>query len=84
MLMILTGGVYIYSINDGSPLKDTKANAGDILLQIDGEQIDSVSDMTNMMGKYHAGDSVTLTVFSVNQGENFDVQVTLLEDKSDN
>ncbi|MCI2160882.1 MAG: trypsin-like peptidase domain-containing protein [Oscillospiraceae bacterium] len=80
----INGGVYIYSINDGSPLKDTKANAGDILLQIDGEQIDSVSDMTNIMGKYHAGDSVTLTVFSVNQGENFDVQVTLLEDKSDN
>jgi serine protease Do len=80
----INGGVSIYSINDDSPLKGTKVNAGDILLQIDGTQVDSVSDMTNMMGKYHAGDSVTLTVFSVNQGENLDVQVTLLEDKSDN
>ncbi|MGW8113769.1 S1C family serine protease [Caproicibacterium sp. NSD3] len=80
----IDGGVSIYSINDDSPLKGTKVNAGDILLQIDGTQVDSVSDMTNMMGKYHAGDSVTLTVFSVNQGENVDVQVTLLEDKSDN
>ena len=80
----IDGGVSIYSINDDSPLKGTKVNAGDILLQIDGTQVDSVSDMTNMMGKYHAGDSVTLTVFSVNQGENLDVQVTLLEDKSDN
>ena len=80
----INGGVSIYSINDDSPLKGTKVNAGDILLQIDGTQVDSVSDMTNMMGKYHAGDSVTLTIFSVNQGENLDVQVTLLEDKSDN
>jgi serine protease Do len=80
----IDGGVSIYSINDDSPLKGTKVNAGDILLQIDGTQVDSVSDMTNMMGKYHAGDSVTLTIFSVNQGENLDVQVTLLEDKSDN
>ncbi len=51
---------------------------GDLIVAIDGETVSDQQDLSNMMNKHHAGDSVTVTVFRGKK--KMDVKVVLQEE----
>jgi len=59
----------------GSPADKAGIQAGDILLQINGEQIDQDHPLTDLLQKYQPGD--TITVHLTRKGTEMDVKVTL-------
>lgn len=72
----LPQGVYVYSASDNSTADLQK---GDVITAIDGVEITSMDELNEQKNKHKAGESVTLTI--CRNGENVQVQVTLLESK---
>ena len=72
----LPQGVYVYSASDNSTADLQK---GDVITAIDGVEITSMDELNEQKNKHKAGESVTLTI--CRNGENMQVQVTLLESK---
>ncbi len=54
-----TPGVYIYSVERSSNAYEAGFRAGDRVVSIDGEQVSSTSDISTIISKHSAGDSVT-------------------------
>jgi len=52
---------------------------GDLIVGFDGQEIQNAQDLTSMMNKHHAGDTVTLTVYRGQQKLN--IKVTLSDAK---
>jgi len=51
---------------------------GDLIVAIDGEPVSDPQDLSNVMNKHRAGDSVTVTIFRGKR--RMDVKVVLQED----
>ena len=73
----VTGGSSVNepAVVPGSPADKAGIQSGDILLQINGEQINQQSPLTNLLQKYQPGD--TITVHLMRKGAESDVKVTL-------
>jgi serine protease Do len=59
---------------------------GDIIVELDGVEVKSFSELENEKNKHKAGDTITLKVYRINvadlsQGEYLTLDVTLGEDK---
>lgn len=78
----LPQGVMIYEISQGSSLEDTEAQVGDVITQIDGQEVLSMEDVYQILGGRQPGDTVEITLYREGQGE-FQVSVTLLEDQGE-
>lgn len=77
-------GFMIQEINEDSAFVGTEARSGDIIVAIDGEEVTCLEDISNLLLKYAPGDTVTVTLArSSLSGEEFDVEITLLEDKGE-
>ena len=72
----------IYEISQGSSLEDTEAQVGDVITQIDGQEVLSMEDVYQILGGRQPGDTVEITLYREGQGE-FQVSVTLLEDQGE-
>ena len=74
----LTEGVFVFSVEKGGAGDKAGLRLGDIITKIDDREIHDFDDLTKVKKNYHAGDTVTLTVYR--QGEyitlplTFDVQ----------
>ena len=86
----MTGGFYgitpipgfvIIAFDENSAFNGTDAQVGDIITAIDGESISDLDEMSNLLLKYAPGDEVTITLNR--NGTEFDVKITLLEDKGE-
>ena len=78
-------GVKIASIENDSPLKDTKAKVGDIITEIDGKSVASLNELYSVLDTYQPGDTVELTIYRFDEGDSsknkeFTVEVELLGD----
>ena len=76
-------GICIESIDDDSPLKDTKVKEGDIITKIDDTSIASFNELFSTLDSYNIGDTVTLSIYrraedATKKDENFTVKITLL------
>jgi Do/DeqQ family serine protease len=69
-------GVYVAGVVDGSGADDAGIKSGDIILSIDGKPINSLSELTGIVGQYRPGDKVTVKIDTEEEGEEL-VQVTL-------
>ena len=69
------GQVEVYTVEDGYGAAEAGIQAGDILLQADGQALHQVSDLLAVRRTHLAGDTMTLTV--LRDGQTFDVTITL-------
>lgn len=74
-------GVFVYKIMEDSGAAGSDLREKDIITKLDGERITSYADLSRLLTYYKAGDTVTLTVQSLENGEYVEreVQVTLGE-----
>ncbi len=81
-------GLQITEFNEGCTLEGTEAQPGDIITAIEGERVESLRDVSNLLLRYSPGDQVTLTLYRPSQtfgqnGRELEVEITLLEDKGE-
>jgi S1-C subfamily serine protease len=71
-------GVLVAEVISGTPAEDTGLQAGDRILSIDGENVQSGSQLATIIQSHQPGDEVSLEVQSAN-GESRQISVTLAE-----
>jgi serine protease Do len=73
------GGVAVYQVVSGSPADQAGINPGDVILQMNGKSYSSNQDLVGAIAKLHAGDKVSLQIWSQQTASRRLVQVTLGE-----
>ena len=78
----------IVSIDEDSAFAGTEAQVEDIIIAIDGETVEELQDISNLLLRYSPGDQVTVTLYrppvnGMGEGEELEVTITLLEDKGE-
>ena len=63
----------------GSPAEQAGLKAGDIILELSGELVDTDHTLASLIQKHHPGDEITLKV--LREGKEFEVKVKLMERK---
>lgn len=71
----LTAGVYVDSLVENSSAGAAGVKAGDVLIKIDGQAVNSAPELLEIVGKHRPGDRLNLTV--LRQGSERDFNVTL-------
>lgn len=79
-------GLVLLELEPDSDLKNTQAQANDIITKANGNTITSFDDLYAVMEGHNPGDTITLTLFRLNSsgkgGQTFDITVKLLAAKS--
>ena len=70
-------GALVRGVETGAPADKAGVEAGDIIVQFDGKQVDKSSDLPRMVGSTKPGTKSTLTVFR--RGSNKDLSVVVAE-----
>ena len=70
-------GVYITSVQSGSPAGTAGLQSGDIIVSVDGTAVSDMEDLDSMLYAHIPGDTMTLTIY--HSGRQGDVTVTLTE-----
>ena len=70
-------GVYVESVEKDSPAEKAGIKKADIITKIQGNQITSINELNRIKYTYNIGDTITLTLSR--NGQEMDVQVTLVE-----
>ena len=77
----------IAGISQDSSLANTKAEVGDLIIAVNGENMDDSSVLLDLIDTGAVGDTLTLTLCRIEQRTYettiFDVTITLVEDKGD-
>jgi 2-alkenal reductase len=74
---LLDHGVVVVSVTPGSPAETVGLRVGDVILDINGQQIDETNVLANILTHFAVNDKVTLTV--VRNSQTIKVPVTLTE-----
>jgi 2-alkenal reductase len=74
---LLDHGVVVVSVTPGSPAETVGLRVGDVILDINGQQIDETNVLANILTHFAVNDKVTLTV--VRNSQPIKVPVTLTE-----
>lgn len=77
------GGVSIVAINDESSFTGTNAQVGDVITNVDGVDITSLTVLADTLLNYSPGDKVEITLYRPDTEEEITVTATLLEDKGE-
>lgn len=81
------GSLIVAAISDDSSLAGTKAEVGDMIIAVNGKNMDDSSVLLDLIDKGTVGDSITLTLCRVEsrtyKTTTFDVTITLVEDKGE-
>ena len=70
----VTKGVFIYSVEEGSAADKAGLKMGDVIMKIDGTDVDSYQELGALKKKYSAGDESTFTIYR--GGQQQEVSVT--------
>lgn len=71
---LLTVGVYVKSVEEGSAAEKAGIQAGDIIVKLGEKKISSVADLTAAKKGYRAGDTAAVTVYR--GGEELELSIT--------
>ena len=81
------GSLVIAGISADSTLANTKAEVGDLIIAVNGKDMDDSSVLLDLIDTGAVGDTLTLTLCRIEQRTyqttTFDVTITLVEDKGD-
>ena len=75
-------GVFVFKVTLGGPADNAGLQRGDIILKIDGDEVNSVSELRAKVGDHAIGDTVKVTIDR--NGHERTVDVTLEEMPQDN
>lgn len=78
------GTLVIKSISADSDLANSDAKAGDMIIAVNGKNLDNSNTLLELIEESKVGDTLTLTLCRIDnnyQTTNFDVKVKLVEDK---
>ena len=78
------GSIVIYSIAADSSLVNTEAQEGDLIVAVNGVDLDDSSYLPELVEESKVGDKLTLSLVRINRDysyEEFEVTVTLVEDR---
>ncbi len=70
-------GVYIYKITEGSAAANSGLQEKDIITAFDGQSVSSNDDLTGLLDRYKAGETVTITVKRPNGSSYEEKQVSV-------
>jgi hypothetical protein len=70
-----THGVLVSSVENGSPSQRSGIEAGDIIINIEGENIKNPQDVVNKIKKYSPGDRIRIKFFRNKNERSADVQL---------
>ena len=70
-------GMYITSVQSGSPAGTAGLQSGDIIVSVDGTAVSDMEDLDSLLYAHIPGDTMTLTIYR--SGRQGDVTVTLTE-----
>ncbi len=73
-------GVYVYKITEGGAASKSDLREKDIITKFDGSSVSTMEDLQKMLTYYEGGDTVTLTVQSLENGEYVERQVEITLD----
>lgn len=73
-------GVYIAQIYSDSPAAKVGLKEGDIIIEVEGEDIRTMSQLISTLFKYRPGDTIDLTVLRMGRKMNFAVTLTSMDD----
>ncbi len=78
-------GIYVFSAEEGSDIEEKGIQRGDIITYVDGERVETFTQLGNYLASHKPGDVATLTIFRPGYGagrteETFDIDVVLMED----
>ena len=59
----LPNGAYVISVEEGTPADKAGVKAGDIIVEVEGQVISSVTEMMNLLSSKQEGDQVAVKVF---------------------
>lgn len=68
-------GIYVASVSQGGPAEKAGLKVGDIITKLDGQAIESMDDMIQLMESKNIGDTITLTY--VRDGQEATATVTI-------
>ena len=83
-----SGSLVIYSIDENSALTGTDAQAGDMIIAVNGKNLDKADVLLETIEDSSVGDVLTLTLFRITvsggryQTSQFEVKATLIEEKN--
>lgn len=60
-------GVYIEGVNDGSAAKDAGVKEGDVVLKVNGTEVNSTSELQEAVAQYRPGDKINVVVLRGNE-----------------
>ena len=70
-------GVYVYSVGKGSDAEKAGLKSGDLLLSLDGVEIENQDQFSSLIQNHSVGDTISITVYR--QGKDVTLSVTLTE-----
>lgn len=73
-------GVYITQIYSDSPAAKVNLKEGDIIIEVEGEEVKTMSQLISILFKYRPGDTVKLTALRAGREMNFTVTLTSMDD----
>lgn len=76
----LPEGIYVQSVQEGSPAEQGGIYAGDVITKFEGNTVSSMESLINKLSNKKAGEEVTITVKRMNQQGSFeekDLKITL-------
>lgn len=74
----LPDGFYITAVDDASDAFLKGITIGDILVSINGQSLDEITDLTQLLETYKPGDTVSLVVYR--SGKNYELNIILGEE----
>ncbi|MCM8709581.1 trypsin-like peptidase domain-containing protein [Clostridium sp. SYSU_GA19001] len=74
-------GVYVDEVSSGTGADKAGIKPSDIITEVDGNKVESIQDVQDILRKYKVGDVVTCKVWR--NGKNIDLKVTLTERKTE-
>ena len=77
----LPRGIVVYTIDKGGPCDNTDLKAEDIITKLDGTKITSFADIYSELEEHKAGDKVKLGFYRQSDGKDYEIEITLQEDK---
>ncbi len=81
-----SGSIVIYSISADSSLASSNVKEGDMIVSVNGVDLDDPSYLSELIENSNVGDTITLGIIRINDDysyEEFEARVTLVEDRGD-
>lgn len=76
-------GLYIRAIDQGGSMDGSGAQIGDIITHVNGERVESYSDLQTQLANFKPGEKISVTLYrrlSATSNKTVDISITLQED----